>query len=147
MMRSSSQSRAAVVFALVGVLACHGRPGVLATPGGPLPPCPPTPNCVSTEATDDEHRIAPVPFSDDLLAAQARARAALGAEPRTRIVMDEPGYLRAEATSRLFRFIDDVEMVIDTTSRLYRFRSASRLGKGDGGVNRARMTRISARLR
>jgi uncharacterized protein (DUF1499 family) len=147
MKSSVPRLRGAVVIAFLSALACHGRPGPLAIPGGPLPPCPSTPNCVSTESTDDEHRIAPVPFTDDPVAAQARARAALGAEPRTRIVMDEPGYLRAEASIRLFRFIDDVEIVIDTASRTYRFRSASRVGKGDMGVNRARMTRIAARLR
>jgi uncharacterized protein (DUF1499 family) len=75
------------------------------------------------------------------------ARAALLAEPRTRVVIDQPGYLRAEATSRLFRFIDDVEIVVDTANRVYRFRSASRVGKGDMGVNRERMMRVAARLR
>jgi uncharacterized protein (DUF1499 family) len=136
--------RVAVVATLA---ACHGRPGVLAVPGGPLPPCPSTPNCVSTEATDDLHRIAAVPFTGDATAAQEVARAALLAEPRTRVVIDQPGYLRAEATSRLFRFIDDVEIVVDTANRVYRFRSASRVGKGDMGVNRERMMRVAARLR
>ncbi|MBL8958507.1 MAG: DUF1499 domain-containing protein [Gemmatimonadetes bacterium] len=126
--------------------ACHGKPGVLAVPGGPLPPCPSSPNCVSTEATDEGHRMAAVSFTGDATAAQAAARAALLAEPRTRVVLEQPGYLRAEATSRLFRFVDDVEIVVDTANRVYRFRSASRLGKGDMGVNRARMTRIAARL-
>lgn len=88
-----------------------------------------------------------VPFSETLEVAQATARAALLAEPRTRITLDVPGYLRAEATSRLFRFVDDVEIVIDTTTNLFRFRSASRLGEGDMGVNRARMQRVSDRLR
>ena len=135
------------ISALALGLACHGRPGPLAIPGGALPPCPPTPNCVSTEAAGAEHQVATVAFTADAAQAQERARVALGAEARTRIVMDQPGYLRAEATSRIFRFIDDVEIVIDTTSRVYRFRSASRVGKGDMGVNRARMTRIAGRLR
>lgn len=91
--------------------------------------------------------MATVAFTTDAAQAQERARAALGAELRTRIVLDQPGYLRAEATSRIFRFVDDVEIVIDTTSRVYRFRSASRVGKGDMGVNRARMTRVADRLR
>lgn len=89
----------------------------------------------------------PVPWTGDAATARDRARQALGAEPRTRIVVDEPVYLRAEATSFLFRFVDDVEILIDTTARVYRFRSASRLGKGDMGVNRERMTRVAARLR
>ena len=90
--------------------------------------------------------MAAVPFTGDAAAAQDVARAALLAEPRTRVVVDQPGYLRAEATSFLFRFIDDVEIVVDTANRVYRFRSASRVGRSDMGVNRKRMTRVAARL-
>ena len=88
-----------------------------------------------------------VPFGDAPVTAQGRARAALTAEARTSITLEAPGYLRAEATSLLLRFVDDVEIVVDSTARLFRFRSASRLGRGDMGVNRARMTRVMERLR
>lgn len=108
--------------------------------------CPSTPNCVSTEAAADGQRMPPVPFTDAADAAQARARAALLAEPRTRLVRDEPGLLEAESKSFLFRFVDDVRIVVDADARVFRFRSASRVGHSDLGVNRKRMTRISARL-
>jgi uncharacterized protein (DUF1499 family) len=90
--------------------------------------------------------MAAIPFRDSPEAAQARARAALLAEARTVIVAEEPGVLRAEATSRIFRFVDDVVVVIDADARVFRFRSASRVGKSDLGVNRKRMTRVAARL-
>ena len=131
---------------ILALVACHGRPGRVATPGSALPPCPPSPNCVSTEATDDGHRMAPVPFAGDPVRAMAAARTALGAEARTHVVVDTAFYLRAEVTSRIFRFRDDVEITVDTVARVYRFRSASRLGKGDMGVNRTRMERIARRL-
>jgi uncharacterized protein (DUF1499 family) len=108
--------------------------------------CPGTPNCVSTEATTESQRMAAIPFRDSPEAAQARARAALLAEARTVIVAEEPGVLRAEATSRIFRFVDDVVVVIDADARVFRFRSASRVGRSDLGVNRKRMTRVAARL-
>lgn len=108
--------------------------------------CPSTPNCVSTEATAEGQRMPPIAFADAADAAQARARAALLAEPRTRIVRDEPGLLEAESKSFLFRFVDDVRIVVDADARVFRFRSASRVGRSDLGVNRKRMTRISARL-
>ena len=90
--------------------------------------------------------MAPVPFEGSADKVQAAVRRALLAEARMRIVVDEPGYLHAEARSRIFRFVDDVQMVIDAGSRVIRFRSASRLGRSDFGVNRARMRRISERL-
>lgn len=114
---------------------------------GRLRPCPPTPNCVSTEACAPGQAMIPIPFRGTAVEAQAAARRALLAEPRTRIVADEPGYLRAESRSRVFRFVDDVEIVVDDAERVLRFRSASRVGRRDFGVNRARMQRIAARVR
>ncbi len=135
------------VAGLLLLAGCGGKPGRLAPPGGPLQPCPSTPNCVSTEAADARHAIPPLPFTGTPGAAQARARAALLAEPRTRIVSERPGYLHAEASSRLLRFVDDVEVVVDSAAGVVRFRSASRVGRSDLGVNRARMERFSARFR
>ncbi|CAN5725108.1 hypothetical protein BH23GEM5_BH23GEM5_06590 [soil metagenome] len=118
----------------------------LTTPGEALRPCRPTPNCVSTEATNRQHRMAPLPFRGTAERAQADARAALLQEPRTRLILDRPGYLRAEARSWVFRFVDDVEVVVDSTAKLVRFRSASRVGRDDLGVNRARMESFSQRF-
>lgn len=156
-MRSSARKRQApraaraVLLLVAGgallLAGCHGRIPPLAPPGGPLAPCPSTPNCVSTEATNPRHAMPPLPFADAPQAAQARARAALLAEPRTRIVAERPGYLHAEARSRVFRFVDDVEVMVDGAARVVRFRSASRLGRSDLGVNRGRMERFTARFR
>ena len=121
-------------------------PRGLAQPNGRLSPCPSTPNCVSTEADAPQHAMPAIPFTDAPDAAQARARAALMAEPRTRVVLERPGYLHAESRSRIFRFVDDVEIVVDPTARVFRFRSASRVGRSDLGVNRKRMERVSRRL-
>jgi uncharacterized protein (DUF1499 family) len=88
-----------------------------------------------------------VPFTDAPEAALARARAAVLAEARTRIVTETPGQLDAESTSLVFRFVDDVRIVVDAEARVFRFRSASRVGRSDLGVNRRRMSRISDRLR
>lgn len=136
------------VIALGGVAAaCHGGAPAPMPPGGTLRPCPPTPNCVSTEAADRRHAMEPLPFAATPEEARARARAALLAEPRVTLVEERPGYLRAEARSRLFRFVDDVEVLVDSAARVVRFRSASRVGRGDLGVNRARMERFGARFR
>ena len=139
--------RPILLLFLVVLAGCHRPAAGLATPGQPLRPCPATPNCVSTEATDARHGIAAVPFRGTPAAAQAHARAALLQEPRTRIVLEAPGYLRAEARSRMLRFVDDVEVVVDGPARVIRFRSASRVGRSDLGVNRRRMERFTERFR
>lgn len=132
---------------LVVLAGCYPPPANLAVPGEPLRPCPSTPNCVSTEAVDARHSIPAIAFRGTPETALAHARQALLGEPRTRIVLEAPGYLRAESRSRLFRFVDDVEMSVDGTARVVRFRSASRVGRSDLGVNRARMQRFTARFR
>lgn len=49
-------------------------------------------------------------------------------------------------TSRLFRFKDDVVFVYDAAAGELHFRSASRVGKSDLGVNRKRVTALLADL-
>ncbi|MEP6779965.1 MAG: DUF1499 domain-containing protein [Gemmatimonadaceae bacterium] len=112
-----------------------------------LPRCPDTPNCVSTDAERESQRMAVVPFTDSPESAFARAKAAVLAESRTKIVAQQPEWLKAECKSFLFRFVDDVELVVDADARTFRFRSASRVGHSDFGANRKRMERITARLR
>lgn len=112
-----------------------------------LPSCPDTPNCVSTDAERENQRMLAVPFTDSPASALARARAAVLAESRTKIVSEGSDWLKAECKSFLFRFVDDVEIVVDADSHTFRFRSASRVGSSDLGVNRKRMERITARLR
>ena len=64
---------------------------------------------------------------------------------RATIVTATPSYLHVEFRSALFRFVDDVEFVLDESARLVHFRSASRTGYYDFGVNRRRMEQISDR--
>ena len=50
-------------------------------------------------------------------------------------------FIHVEFTSNIFRFIDDVEFYL-TEPGVIHFRSASRIGHSDLGVNRRRMNRI-----
>ena len=59
--------------------------------------------------------------------------------PRAEVVEKKGNYMRIEFTSRLFKFIDDVEFLADEAQKQLHFRSASRLGHSDLGANRKRM--------
>jgi uncharacterized protein (DUF1499 family) len=109
-----------------------------------LAPCPNTPNCVSTEAPPGPQRMKPIPYAGTPEEARERMLHVLRNHPRTRITIQEPDYLKVECRSRIFRFVDDVELVFDDEAREIRFRSASRVGRGDFGVNRKRMKEIGA---
>ena len=66
--------------------------------------------------------------------------------PRTKLVKEEEAYLHYEFTSLLLRFVDDVEFLLDDEMKTVHFRSASRTGHGDFGVNRRRMEDIRSRV-
>ena len=113
-----------------------------------LPACPDSPNCVSTlaSAQDSRHAIAPYRFSRTKSDAKAVLKTVIAGLPRTRLVEEEETYLHYEFTSLLLRFIDDVEFLFDDEAKAIHFRSASRTGYGDLGVNRRRMEDIRSRL-
>jgi uncharacterized protein (DUF1499 family) len=119
------------------------RPGNLGVHEGKLAPCPDTPNCVSSQATDDAHWMDPIRIWDgDADEAMVRLKAVVAAQPRTTIVSGDGDYLHAECVSLLFRFVDDVEFLVDRDAKVIHFRSASRVGRSDLGVNRKRMEEI-----
>jgi uncharacterized protein (DUF1499 family) len=54
--------------------------------------------------------------------------------------------LHAEATSLVFRFVDDINVILDTETNLIHIRSASRTGHSDFGVNRKRIEALRLQL-
>ncbi|MFO0879305.1 MAG: DUF1499 domain-containing protein [Gemmataceae bacterium] len=130
----------AVIMGLFSALAT--RPTNLGPHDGKLASCPTSPNCVCSFDQDPGHAIAPLTFEDSPEAAWARLRAVLLQMPRTGIVTDEDGYLHVECTSLLFRFVDDLEFLLDADAKQIHVRSASRAGHSDLGVNRARVEAI-----
>lgn len=84
----------------------------------------------------------PIPYGGTPGETRERLLGVLRSWPRTRIVRDEPGAIAAECRSRIFRFVDDVDFRFDDEARLIHFRSASRVGRSDFGVNRKRMEGI-----
>lgn len=111
----------------------------------PLDACPGTPNCVSTQAPADDrqHHMPAIPFTIPPQAVVHAIMDVIAEHPRTRIVSRDTHYVHAEFRSRLFRFVDDVEFAVDAAEHLVHFRSASRVGKSDFGVNRRRMEDLS----
>jgi uncharacterized protein (DUF1499 family) len=122
------------------------RPAGLGLSAGKLAPCPPTPNCVSSQAADPEHFVEPFRFTGPPGSAMAALRSVLESMERVRIVRADERYLHAEFTSRWLGFVDDVELALDEGAGIIHVRSASRLGRRDFGVNRRRAEAIRARL-
>ena len=108
---------------------------------GRLRPCPQTPNCVSSESTDPQSRIEPLRFKGSAQKAWADLASSIRALDGT-IVDERDGFLWATFTSRIFRFVDDMEFRLVADAGVIQLRSGSRVGKSDMGVNRERVERL-----
>jgi uncharacterized protein (DUF1499 family) len=142
------------LFALLSIApllaACSGNPPVdLGLKGQTLKPCPDKPNCVNSFADkgDDKHAIEPIrPFAGQDLGALWTALPPTLKDKEIRIVELTDNYLRAEATTMIMRYVDDLEFYLDSNAAAIQVRSASRLGYSDLGKNRSRLEEIRAAL-
>lgn len=100
-------------------------------------PCPASPNCASTEATDPRHAVAP--FYLARFDAWPEIRTLILGQPRTRLVEQGENWLRAECCSALFGFVDDLAVELRVAASTLAIRSAARTGHYDFGVNRRRI--------
>lgn len=150
----------ALVLLLLGVLVA-GQVGWLrgTTPtdlgvhGGRLKGLSSTPNSVSSQAglyPDHAQRayaqIEPLALRGDGPATLARIKTVLQAMPDTQIITSQTDYLYAQCSTRWLKFTDDLEFWFDPAAQVIQVRSASRLGRKDLGVNRARVEAVRAAL-
>ncbi len=111
-----------------------------------LPLCRDSPNCVSSQAQDAKHFIEPFKISDDRDKAWQALKEAINNQNRMVITHETADTLHAEATSLIFQFVDDINVIIDTDTNVIHIRSASRTGHSDFGVNRKRVEALRLQL-
>lgn len=109
---------------------------------GKFYPCPNTPNCISTQATDAKHKISPISYSGTMSEAKMKIIKILNSLKRTKIITNTENYIHAEVRTATFKFVDDVEFLFDDSEKIIQFRSRARSGHSDMGVNRKRMEKI-----
>jgi len=124
---------------LITALSASGESGLQE---GRLRPCPDRPNCVSSEP-GDRSPVLPLTFSGSPDKDWNRLKSTVRKLGGT-IEEDTNTYLRATFTSRIFRFVDDVEFRLVPEEGIIHVRSASRVGYSDFGVNRKRAERLRA---
>jgi len=138
---------------LVGLAVVATEENLMNTAPTALSPCPESPNCVSSQAEpSDSHYIAPLSYHQSREGKTRNAGSAieqvatvLSTMKRVNIVSQTDRYLKAEFTSAIFRFVDDVEFLVDDEGKL-QVRSASRVGYSDFNANAKRVARIRGLL-
>ena len=130
-----------IMFFLKGKASKKGQaPGLVE---GKLAKCSRKPNCVCSEhSKGGSHFVKPIDVSQVNMGLHlhkvSKAIVANGGE----IVKESQDYIAATFTSTFFRFVDDVEVRLDKETKLIHFRSASRQGHSDLGVNAKRISAI-----
>lgn len=87
--------------------------------------------------------MSPLPYKGTRQESLGRLVQILRGMKRSTLVATTPVYIHVEFRSAVFHFVDDVEFLFDDYDRRIHFRSASRTGYYDFGVNRRRMQEIS----
>lgn len=138
------------ISSLMLLMGCSGTSPKLGTDNKQLLACPDKPNCVSSYETDEEHSIAPLTYQGDQQATQAQLLKVIEDYKGAKIITNNEHYIRAEFTSLIFRFVDDVEFYFPEVSEnetIIHVRSASRIGHSDLGANRKRIETIRSQLK
>jgi uncharacterized protein (DUF1499 family) len=108
-----------------------------------LTKCPDKPNCICTEfEADASHYIDPIVFTQtndtEVLSRLKNSVREMGGS----IQAETDNYLAFTFTSSIFRFVDDLEIRIDTDKKMIHMRSVSRVGRSDRGVNKKRIEQL-----
>jgi uncharacterized protein (DUF1499 family) len=111
-------------------------PADLGVSGDGLAPCGSPAHCAWASWPVDDPRAALATLLPSVLALE-------GVE----LVETEESYLHATVTSRIFGFVDDLELFADAPRNQLQARSQSRLGDSDLGVNGRRLERLHRALR
>jgi uncharacterized protein (DUF1499 family) len=135
-MKADSKMRLHSTLTILAVLAMT----VDTSYGATMPPCPSSPNCVSSQA-EDSHRIAPLYIAGDPDKAFERLKMLLTERSDTSVVSSDMNCIRVEFRT-LLGFVDDGLFLLNRKALLIDVRSSARLGYWDMGKNRRRLEEV-----
>lgn len=128
-------------FVLLAIAGCGAGGANVRNSDGSLAPCSSAPHCVSSIPSDEDHAVAPMHYVGSMEAAQRAMAKIIGNYGNGAVVENTRGYMRAEFTSPIFKYVDDVEFLFQE-DRNIQVRSSSRIGYYDFGANRKRIEEI-----
>lgn len=110
---------------------------------GTLKPLSGKPNGVSTQTTDPSKKVSPLPFKENAENTLQALATAVSQYGNAKVIEQEDDYLYVVFTTTLMKFRDDAEFYLDANSRQVHFRSASRAGYSDMGLNAKRYQKLA----
>ncbi len=113
-------------------------PAGLGVNGGRLAPMPKSPNAVSSQTEDPEKRVDPFPFKANLADSVEAVLKALDSYGNITVIEKKQDYIHAVSTTPTMHYHDDIEFYFNQADGIVEFRSGSRIGHSDMGLNRER---------
>jgi len=107
-----------------------------------LKPCPKSPNCVCSQETKKSKFMEPLSYSGTDADALKKLKSVVETYENATLIEENNAYLHYEFVTKIGKFTDDVEFLLDSEKKLIHFRSASRKGYGDFGKNKRRMKSV-----
>lgn len=134
---------ALVVFAGGSIFLQNQKPKIeLGLVDGKLKEIPDKKNAVSTETVYQDKLIKALPLKKTLEESKKAMVHALKTYPGIEIKNEQADYIYAVATTGTMKYHDDIEIFFDKKNNKIQYRSASRAGYSDMGLNRARYNKI-----
>lgn len=148
MQPGSKLSQVMLLLSCVFLASCSGGKPMdkLGIHDAKLAGCPASLNCVSSDAEDADLQIEPFRLAVSVDDTWKKTQAAVAAMPRTKIITTESNYLHAECRSKVFGFVDDLELHLRPEEQVIAVRSAARLGYFDFRANRKRVEELRSKL-
>ncbi|WP_232819279.1 DUF1499 domain-containing protein [Saccharospirillum mangrovi] len=134
---------ALLVLNIVRIVMQNTTVPTLGHDNGQLKPLSKKPNAVSTQAADEERRVRTWPFKADLASTRAAILEAVKAYGGAEVVTEADDYIYVVFTTAKMHYHDDVEFYLDNEAQQVHFRSASRAGYSDLGLNRQRYEKLT----
>ena len=131
-----------IVTAIMMVIQNNRVPSELGINDGKLADMPSSPNAVSSQSADPEKRVSPIPFSGNREESIMKIKEALSLYGRIEIKDETEDYIHAVSTTEKMKYHDDLEFYFDDNAKIIQFRSASRVGYSDMGLNRERYNHL-----
>jgi uncharacterized protein (DUF1499 family) len=134
---------ALILLGAVAIFLQNRKPNIeLGLVDGRLREIPSSPNCVSTQTEQVDKRIEPIAFKESLEDSKLAMKAAIEAYGGIELMEEQGDYIYAVATTSVMKFHDDIEIYFDQEAQLIHYRSASRAGYSDMGLNLERYEAI-----
>lgn len=111
---------------------------------GQLAPMPDKPNAVSSQTNIVEKRVDTLPYKSNSEETIKLVLSVLNSMGNNEVQVQESHYIYSVFTTATLHFHDDVEILLDEKNKQVHFRSQSRAGSSDLGLNRKRYEQFKA---